>query len=972
MINMYTAISVFFQGDSRQVVSASSICLRRVTEILLVMVIILCWTVNANAQSGTVIGWASNAATGESVAGVTLVLPGTGHKALTDSDGRFLLPRVPAGEHVLEAVCIGHVRQELRFVVQENQTVEQHIEMVPLEVPGDRIFSDAYRNGHSRVLRRERQSVGNHSAISSEQIDRYGDYTVADAMARIPGVQVGRMGEVNIRGAGRQAYSVLVDGQRMPTAALGNRSMDPGSISIDMIRDIELIKTITPDMDADALGGAVHIHTQRPAGGQRHLEVRLGGGTDNTRYFNYTGPDSRATLSYSESPREDFSIALNLSYQTVQRSWESLATDYQVTEMGNGPVDVLENLAPMLNINDQTNLGGRLHLTYQPSNRTTAHIQGIIVNDNRVLNRHTTTYSAGGDWINPDSTGLQGEQGGYVYDAYSQTPSLQQYMFQSGIKHHFTLFELSINAGWARSRIEQDRYRFPFQATSMDYTVNMENRLRPSMQIENFNLMLDGTIDRRLLRFMDFDHINDVHVDNTWSAGMDIEVPFTAGSVKFGSQALLIRKKGDYSESLLTKPPPASYLFNFSMIPDGYFDVLDHYRIPWVINTENALMFVEGLKPGLRRDDALFFKRSEIWNNKAGEDIYSGYGMGTFEWGPITVTGGLRIEHTDSRYDGRSVVFNRFDRFEYSTDTTQATSYTDLFPNVQVSLALTEMSRIGLAYTQSIARPDFNLLTPFQLTNAADTTIFRGNPYLEPIRSENVDFFFSHFFQNTGQIGAGLFYKELSGFIVENQQIVEVQEGEYDGFSAFFNEETTRIPAQERTFINGDEKATIYGVELFWQQYLDFLPGFLGNFGTYANYTWSHSVYDVDYRSDEVNFPHQSPHVVNVALFYNQGRFSVQTAYHWTDTSVHELQKNPTYAPSLQREIYRDLYEDGARRLSMSMRFRISENFRFWADVVNLFNVERLQYEYSREYYPRVINDRGDGFGFRAGIQFTL
>jgi len=178
---------------------------------------------------------------------------------------------------------------------------------------------------------------------------------------------------------------------------------------------------------------------------------------------------------------------------------------------------------------------------------------------------------------------------------------------------------------------------------------------------------------------------------------------------------------------------------------------------------------------------------------------------------------------------------------------------------------------------------------------------------------------------------------------------------------------------QEGRFENNDETATLYGVEISWQQWLNFLPGVLSNLSVYGNYAWISSTYNVDFREDEVALPGQSPHVVNAALTYDQGRFSTQVSYHWTSESLSLIGQDQFLPPSADTNtpIYRDRYVDSWSDVSFSFRFRIAEQFRFWADVYNLLNRERIAYEYDRVLYP-VETEWIGGRTFQAGIRFDL
>jgi hypothetical protein len=59
----------------------------------------------------------------------------------------------------------------------------------------------------------------------------------------------------------------------------------------------------------------------------------IGGGA-NTRYFDYTGPASRASIRYSEAISEELGLSVNISHQSVGRSYESIGITYDVADFG--------------------------------------------------------------------------------------------------------------------------------------------------------------------------------------------------------------------------------------------------------------------------------------------------------------------------------------------------------------------------------------------------------------------------------------------------------------------------------------------------------------------------------------------------------------------------------------------------------------------------------------------------------------
>ncbi len=909
----------------------------------------------AIAQSGLVVGKVADILTREPIAGAEVVLEDTRYRSVTNADGRFALREVPAGNFNLVVTANGYTRQNISVSVNAGDNAVQHVELSDEFQEGDAKFVVAREREISHALGRQEKSAGVSSTLTKEQMDRFADYSVQDAMARIPGVQIDHTGEVNIRGAGLNNYNVTIDGLRTGTTGIGNRSFDLGSISTNMVRKVEVIKVITPDMHADALAGSVNLVTRRPAGGDLQLGGRFGGGA-NPRYFIYTGPENHASLYYAQELHDDVFVSLDLNQQRDTRSWESLVLDYDQRDFGNGQVDVFERIIPGLNTTERNKLGGRLQLTYQPSEFTSIYIQGFLSNDGLISNRHRNIWDTGGDWIRADTTGAEGRRGTLTYDALLQDTKTSHYAVHTGASHIFTSFDLNYNFAWSQGRSNQSQYLFPFLADGLDFALDIENRSRPSMQVTNIRLFQDGTMERRFFNFQPVNRVENDHIDNTFTASIDVEIPFRIGSLKLGSSAVMTYKEGDFGDANFTYGRITLHRFN--VIRRGDFDPLEHYLIPYTLDTENTRIFFHSSRPGFTKDVDLEHERSDIWNYQSNEQIYSGYGMSTLEAGRFTLLVGARLEHTGSSNEGNHVLINEDGEHVSTTPVSYDNSYTNLFPNAQLVFSTGSRSNVQLAWSQSIARPDFSLTAPFELVNARDSLVFRGNPELNPVTSDNLDLHFEYFYHNTGALSIGLFHKQLSGYVVERQQTIT--SGEYSGW-------------QDRTFDNGDETATLYGVELSWQQNLAILPGFLRRLSTYANYTWTESAYEVGFRDGEVALPGQSPHVVNAALLYSQGRFSGQVAYHWTAVALSRLQENPVLMPSIDsgQLVYADSYLDGWTDVSASMRIRISSNFRFWADLYNLLNVERIQYDHTRDLYPREINLMG-GRGFRAGIRMDL
>ncbi|MEX0685707.1 MAG: TonB-dependent receptor [Balneolales bacterium] len=900
-----------------------------------------------NAQNGSISGIIIDASTDEALSGVTVSLQKGGHESITDANGHYNLPLVPYGEDVMVINGIGFDKKELPVKVDADETIEQSIE----QSDESQLSADVAKQGQERALTKQLESVKFSSVISTDYLYRFSDNNINDALARFPGIQKSHRGEINLRGVGHNMYNVTIDGQRMATTGFGTRSVNLDALSLDMVRDIEIIKVVTPDMDANALGGVINLSSRRSFIGEREFSAQLGGGA-NTEYLSHTGPNSRASLRFADSPTENLTVAFNLNHQLDQRGRERLGVDYDVFDFGTGDRDVIESVTPSFHTDVSNRIGGGLQLIYQPEEENTYFFQTMINNDNRELIRHRNSMGAGGDWFSPDSTGAQGGQGYAHYDVRMRNNTVRQYQAQFEANHIFDLLELNYNLGWSQGLFNQQQDQPFFEVPGLNHAIDWENRDRPVVDPYNAVRLNDETINPQTYFFRHYDRLFNDHIDNKYSGGLDIEMPFSLGSFKLGSSALFTNKNGTTKDARISTFIQMR-MNQFATVEKGGIEVFDDrdYYIPNFLDPYGFRQYYTGNRPQLTKEN------EDIWIYDASENIYAGYGMANLEFGKLTVKGGVRIEYTDAEYEGDATFFNVLPAFLEERDTSTTVSYTNLFPHAQLAYEIGNQSNVRLAYSRTMARHNFNLLSPFEHVNPVDSLISRGNPELEPMLSDNLDLLFDHYFTNVGQLSLGVYYKDLSGFIYENQEVVSG--GDYDGF-------------EERRFQNSDESASVYGAEFSWQQNLTFLPGFLSNFSTFANYTWSHSEYDTD-RDDVVELTYQSPHVINAALDYTQGRFSTQVSYHWTAAALSGLQDTTRLAPEIDQSenVYMDRYMDGWTDLSLSFRFRISQNFRFWADVSNLLANERVTYAYDRDLYP-VETDLSRGRSFLMGIRFDL
>jgi TonB-dependent receptor len=125
---------------------------------------------------------------------------------------------------------------------------------------------------------------------------------------------------------------------------------------------------------------------------------------------------------------------------------------------------------------------------------------------------------------------------------------------------------------------------------------------------------------------------------------------------------------------------------------------------------------------------------------------------------------GLRIENTNLAYTGRT-----YDADEDLTSKTdrQRNSYINFLPSLLVKWNVNDDFKVRGSFTQTLSRPKYSALVPSVNIKRSDNEITIGNPELKPTVSYNFDLSADYYFRSIGLISAGIFYKKIDDFIVD-------------------------------------------------------------------------------------------------------------------------------------------------------------------------------------------------------------
>ena len=947
---------------------------------------------------GTIAGEVRDASTGETLPGANVVVKGTNIGVATDIDGRFTLRRVPAGNQVLDVRYMGFLSLEIPLTVPEEERLTQNIELEPDMIIGDEVFVMAWQRGQARALTRQRESVNICNVISSEQIDAFADETVSGALRRVVGMG---HGGANIRGVGAAASNITMDGQRMGSTG-SDRSVDLSTISADMVQELDVIKVVTPDMDADALSGVINVSTRRPIGGDRSMNIRVGGGMQD-RYYRHLGAATRTSFSYGDSPTDNFTYGFNFGYQRSPTATEQVQTDWAGRTWDDvGRVDVVSNFHTQLQFDVRDRYSAGYQMTFQPTDRSTYHVQSMFNYQQREQRFHTVRYNITvqnymnqfvtcGGYACPPGGGGTTNQSNMYFDQRLDEPVTHQYTVQFGGRHLLDRFDVGYILGWGHGRHHSDSYRLPIRTPSrFNYVISNIDVDRQNIQVD----IADDTSEWQAypepdrIRFIGHDHRISRHQDNEFTTGLDVTSPYHRGTIKIGASGLFTFRMGE-GERFNGGFDRRLNANELEWVPNASWQIFDRehqsYSIPWMIDLQKAKDLYYGQRPHFDINLDTWMQEVETSQYRADEHTLGTYVMADVSFGRLVLLGGARVEHSINEYDGRQGSISKEGRYRGAVDVSSLTTFTNVFPNAQAVYNLTGRTNMRAAFSRTIGRPTFGQLSPNSTRNYSNQTISQGNPNLKPMLANNLDFIVDHYFMQVGQLSLGVFFKDLTDFVYSRTDILrggtpdEDIVDEIGGKEGMDEDHFVYEGWRRTTYVNGED-AYVYGLEFSWQHDLSFLPGFLGNFHTYTNYAYTQSFADIGRfhadpaRSTEklrVPLRDMRPHVVNVGLGYIQGAFSTQVSYYWGSPSISSYQ-DPQWVPQIHQRHreYFDRYRDAANDLSMTLRYRISTNIRLWADASNILNQRRIDYYFDQEFYPYQISLNGRRIN--VGLRYTF
>ncbi|MFD0701796.1 TonB-dependent receptor [Myroides pelagicus] len=909
-----------------------------------------CFVLTVQAQktvkkSGILSGRVIDQNDNSSLPGAAVLLDNGKKYTISNPTGYYEFLDIPAGEYSLTVSYIGYnaVEQQVEIIAGKNTVIDLRLSTDTQTLEGIVVIGERLK-GQAKALNRQMNSANISNVISSDQVGRFPDSNIGDALKRVAGITMqndqGEARNIVIRGLAPSLNSVTLNGDRIPSAEGDNRNVQMDLIPSDMIASIEVNKTLTPDMDADAIGGSVDLITRASPYGERISATLAGGYNPIREKGNYIGSfvygnrflDSKLGVIVSTSYNNS-----NFGSDNVEAVWDKddfnnvYVSEYDIRKYDVQRVRRSFSGAFDYKINDNHTLYASAMYNWRDDRENRYRVR---------YRKIKPTYDAQDNIIGFKGD-IRRETKGGIDNNRNKNTRLEDQRIQNYALGGTHLWSSNLDMDWSvsYSRASEDR--------PGERYIDFENKkvaMNADLNDGNYPLLTAADDVPENFKFRKLSENDNFTKESEFGAKLNFRVPFSViddqkGRLRFGGRLRLKDKKRDNIFYEYT-PLAGNEIGGLHTVPNNFytgekFQPGSQY-VPGYFATKEYLGGMD-LNNGLLFDKQAVPEEYLAQNYKAKESIYAAY----IRWDQdftanLSMILGARIEHTRIDYTGNHIL----DENDLIGEVNNTNDYTNVMPSVTFKYQTDNDWIYRAAFTTALARPNYYALAPYISVVSQDTEIEAGNPDLKATYAYNFDLMAEKYFQSVGMFSFGVFYKNLNDFIYTYRTDSFTTEN----FDGLFANQVNPIPAGEQWKFkqqrNGDQ-VNLYGFEVAFQRQLDFLPGkFWKGMGIYVNYTYTHTQAkgitngDGEIR-ENMELPGAAPHMLNGSLSWENDKFSARISANYSSDYIDELGGSD----------FEDSFYDKQFFLDANASYKVTKYLSIFAEANNLTNQPLRYYQ---------------------------
>ncbi len=900
-----------------------------------------------NASTGAVSGRVYNPETGEYVRNAQIRATPGGEVAISEQGGFYQITNLPPGDVTLVLSYAGFPNVTAKATVAAGATTTVDLNLpaaAGTDAAGEVVKLEAFtvtsdRSGQAKVIMDQRASMNISQHVAA---DVFGDNTegnIGEFMRNLPGVLVntseGEVTNVNLGGLGAEYTSVTIDGVSLATvsaASSDSRAASFSAISLNSIDSLEISRTVSADMDANAPAGIINLRSKRAFEnkGQRIVaQANLTMHSSAATLEKEPGPHDTSgmfkirpggQLQYSNAFSRRFGILLNVSESNIYSAESRVVTNY---DRNPTTADPREEVPQSFVFHNTSRLNRRfastLTLDWRATEHLTLSLTGIY-NYSRMFGlQRPITFST---WSSQGGSRamVQGADPTHsIYTIYGSAVTIAPAVV-SRLGQNITFTP--------RFEYRRGDFRLEGLFTSSEAKAwydpwGREGAVRSIASPAAYHVLYNvsrgpGVTD------------SDYKVTQTGGPDMSDSTPFGSPKIylRDGRQAVTKIRTASLDASYLTRLLlPIKWKAGLKMRNEKwryrddsqlhlatYNGSLGDFASPYVWDSYMKGVSLTSLSGGGVFMPDLFalgaryrahpeeftsvvtadnyYNANVQYDRNFEEDVNAGYLMGMGTWGRLIFQAGVRLEATKT--DIREIDAYTPEQTEsqgYSVSASGvATSiegvqwqflsrprvhkinqYHDYFPSASIKYQILPNLDLIAAANKTIRRPSYYDATGIFLVNEDTMTVSFPNRTLKPERGTGAAVRLIYYFKGIGQLSASFYQTRLTNMIAASTNLTAADVG-YDESYPGYNEDYADYLFSTRT--NSGAPVRVRSMELSYSQTLGFLGPAFRRLNIHLNYTRGYA--------DAIK-PMLPPHAVSTGFHYTYKKLILWSDLNWTD-----------------------------------------------------------------------------------------
>ncbi|HVW95414.1 MAG TPA: TonB-dependent receptor [Mucilaginibacter sp.] len=892
---------------------------------------------NTLLQAQIIKGNITDAKTGETLIGATVTINKADVKRSTTVklDGTYLFKNIPAGVYLLRATYLGYKNSnDYTVEAKPNGVTVLNIKMVDnsTSLSEVTIIQSADKGSDRSARGAEKRSNNTINAVSAQTIAISPDVLVSNVLSRVSGISIdrGNTGDarhVIIRGMNKQYNTTLINGIKIPSPDNKNRYVPLDIFPAGLVDRIDVYKTLTPDMEADASGGVVNL-VMKTAPDKLEIEGDFGTGYSQLFFNRGFKSFNRSTVSRT---------APNEAMPTKPAAISDFPYQNLLTKSGYPPPNATADLTiGNRYLNNKLGLlfSGSYQNLYQGSN------DFVVIQENTVGPPLTPN--------GPNSeTAFQSSDNRQYSSRLNRLGAIASVDYKFNDNNSINLFATYLQLNEYRVRNTENSTYGGYSYQGYHGTFSIDNLTETRSDLQNiYNITLAGK--HKITKAFKFDwtianseamhKLPDIAefdtkygtspVQTTQQPTGDPQQPYTSVASSIQNTAVMVGNESREWEHNTDKNNSAYLNLHYdatifgrktTFSAGGMFrhktrdNFVDKFSLPNTLipGTNNAELYTSIPEAKFTFDqnpgNAIGSASTDPGTYTFTENIQGGYGMAEYNINSkLNLTFGLRAEHTYQYYYSNLPA--------YLAGKTATITYTDFLPDINAKYTLTNNQALRASYFTSVLRPAFADLIPYPDQTIDDNYAHNGNPNLQHTSIHNYDLRYEFFPGVFDEFMGGIFYKYLINPI---EAVFEQGPG---GATLYLTPENLG-------------NAHNYGAELVAKK-------FFGNVGIAVNYTYTRSKVTtpksivtngvVTSRDQTRPLQGQAANIGNFSLLYKDQKNGIdaQLSLSYTGERIQ----------AVSRYYLLDTWERATTTLDFSVQKKAGRHFIIFAKANNLLN----------------------------------